>query len=356
MSAVNLDDSAIYRKLDPDGMFSRVRETADECARAWQSAADFVLPPYYREVNKVVILGMGGSAIGGDLLRTLAAPECPVPILVNRDYGLPAHVDAGTLVIASSYSGNTEETLAVFQAALATEAKKMVITTGGKIKEMAEKNGVPTFVFSYRAQPRAALAWSLFPLLSFMQQLGLMGDQSGAVTEMLQALCTLTASYAEEVPETSNPAKQLARLAVGKVPVVYGAGVLAEVAHRWKTQTNENAKSWAFHEAFSELNHNAVVGYEFPAAVASQMFVFLLRSDLLHERQQLRYGITAELLQMAKVDYRVVQPDGGGLLAQVMALVLLGDYVSNYLALLNGTDPTPVKPIDYLKDELKKSP
>lgn len=352
--AVNLDDASLYKSLDPEDMFARVGEMADECARAWQTAADFKLPTDFSDIDRIVILGMGGSAIGGDLLKVLVADSCPVPVIVSREYELPKYVDARTLVIASSYSGNTEETLAAFDAALKTEAKKLVITTGGTIKEVAAANGVPTFVFSYAAQPRAALPWSLLPLLSFTQQIGLIGDQSAAVKEMMASLKKLRKIYASDVPEKGNPAKQIARLTEGKLPVVYGAGFCAEVAHRWKTQFNENSKGWGFYEALSELNHNAVVGYEFPASMASQIFVIMLRSGLLNPRQQRRYEITAELLQMAKVDYRILEPDAGGMLSQAMALVMLGDYVTNYMALLYGTDPSPVNPIDYLKGELKK--
>lgn len=352
--AVNLDDANLYQTLDPAGMFARVGEMPDECARAWQTAADFKLPAELGDIDQIVILGMGGSAIGGDLLKVLVVDSCPVPVIVSREYELPKYVDGRTLVIASSYSGNTEETLAAFDAALKTSAKKLVITTGGTIKEVAAANGVPTFVFSYPAQPRAALPWSLLPLLSFTRQLGLIGDQSAAVKEMIVSLKKLRQIYAPEVPEKGNPAKQIARLTEGKLPVVYGAGFCAEVAHRWKTQFNENGKGWGFYEAFSELNHNAVVGYEFPAAMASQVFVMMLRSGLLNPRQQRRYEITAELLQMARVDYRILEPDAGGMLSQAMALVMLGDYVTNYMALLYGTDPSPVKPIDYLKGELKK--
>ncbi len=351
---LNLDDASLYQDLDPEDMFARVGEMPDECVRAWQTAGQFKLPADFKDIDSIVILGMGGSAIGGDLLKVLVADSCPVPIIVSRDYELPKYVGARTLVIASSYSGNTEETLAAFEAAVNTDAKKLVITTGGAIENVAAANGVPTFIFSYQAQPRAALPWSLLPLLSFTQQMGLIEDQSGAVREMTASLEKLRRLYAPENPEKGNPAKQLARLAEGKLPVVYGAGFCAEAAHRWKTQFNENGKAWGFYEAFSELNHNAVVGYEFPEEMASRIFVIMLRSGLLNPRQQLRYEITAELLQMARVDYRIVEPDAGGMLSQAMALVMLGDYVTNYMAVLYGTDPSPVKPIDYLKGELKK--
>ena len=317
-------------------------------------ALGFDLPLSYSEVNKVVILGMGGSAMGGDLLSSLAVSEAKLPILVHRDYNLPAFVDAGTLVIASSYSGNTEETLSSFGQALKTESKKLVITTGGRLRRMAEERNVPVFSFTYKAQPRAALAFSFLPVLGFLQKLGFLNDKSADVREMVVVLEQLSQRINENIPASQNPAKQLAKRLYGYLPLIYGAGIVAEVGHRWKTQLNENSKAWAFYEVFPELNHNAVVGYQFPPELASKIVVVLLRSAYLTERIQLRYQVTCQLLEQAKVGYQIVDGDGSGALSQVMSLVLFGDYVSYYLALLYKIDPTPVKAIDYLKEKLGK--
>ena len=156
------------------------------------------------------------------------------------------------------------------------------------------------------------------------------------------------------MPSLRNPAKQLAERLFGKLPVIYGAGITAEVAHRWKTQINENGKSWAFYEALPELNHNAVVGYQFPADLAGETFIVLLGSSLLSERIQLRYRITCQLLEQAQVGYQMVDGEGNSPLSQVMSLVLFGDYVSYYLALLYKIDPTPVEAIDFLKERLAR--
>ena len=349
-----MDDPQLFKQYDPEGMLDRIHQMPELCQQAWQMAMKFDLPQDYAEVNKVVILGMGGSAIGGDLVRSLAASEARLPILVHSDYGLPALVDNKTLVIASSYSGNTEETLSSFEQALETGSKKLVITTGGRLKSIAEERNVPVFSFDYEAQPRAALAFSFLPVLCFLQRLGLLGDKSADVAETVLVLRELSPRINEGVLTYQNPAKQLAKRLYGHLSVIYGAGILSEVAHRWKTQFNENSKAWAFYEVFPELNHNAVVGYQFPSELASKIVVVLLRSTYLPERIQLRYQVTCQLLERAKVGYQIVDGEGGNPLSQMMSLVLFGDYVSYYLAMLYKIDPSPVKAIDYLKEQLGK--
>ena len=317
-------------------------------------AMDFDLPPDYRQVNKVVILGMGGSAIGGDLVNSLVAVEAKVPILVQRGYSLPTFVDSETLLIASSYSGKTEETLTSFREALDGDSKKLVITTGGTLKAMAEEKNIPLFSFDYEAQPRAALPFSFLPILGFLQKLGFIGDRSTEVAEMVLVLSQLAQKINEMAPLGRNQAKQLAQALHGRLTVVYGGGMLSEVAHRWKTQINENAKAWAFYEAFPELNHNAVVGYQFPPELATRLMVVLLRSPRLPERLLLRYRITSQLLKQVNIPHQFVDGYGITPLTQMMSLVLFGDYVSYYLAILNQIDPSPVEAIDFLKGELGK--
>jgi len=315
---------------------------------------DFKLPAGFTGIDKVVVLGMGGSAIGGDLVRSLVQSESAVPVIVHRDYGLPAFVDANTLVIGSSYSGNTEETLSGFEPALKTKAKKLAMTTGGKLQEIAEANDIPVFRINYKAQPRAALGFSFLPTLGVMQKLGLVKDKSKDVDETVKVLESLSARLDEKSPLSGNPAKQLARRLYGCLPVVYGAGIASEAAHRWKTQINENSKAWGFYEVFPELNHNATVGYPFPKEVAQKIRVVLLRSPLFNERVKLRYDVTCELLKRAGVAYEFVDGEGKSALSQMMSLVMMGDFASYYLAILYGVDPSPVEVISYLKDQLAK--
>lgn len=345
-------DNSELKKLDPGDMLARIHEVPWQCQQAWQMAEDFDLPKDYSTVNKVLIIGMGGSAIGGDLVSSLVAPEAKIPIIVYRGYDLPAFVDDSTLVIASSYSGNTEETLSAFNQALETGARKLVITTGGKLKNIADENGIPVLTFSYRSQPRAALAFSFLPILCFLQKLGFIGNKSAEVTKAVEVLQNLSRRIDETRPVEQNPARQLAEKLHGHLPVIYGAGLLSEVAHRWKTQINENSKAWSFYEVFPELNHNAVVGYQFPPELAEKITVVLLRSELLAKPVQLRYEVTCQLLERAGVRYESVNGEGTSALSQILSLVLFGDYASYYLAILYRIDPSPVETINYLKEQL----
>jgi glucose/mannose-6-phosphate isomerase len=353
---VDLDNASAYRQFDKLGMLDHLHGFPEQCQKAWEKVLKFELPREYAKISNVVILGMGGSAIGGDIVRRLALAESKVPVFVHRDYGLPAFVDASTLVIASSYSGNTEETLSAFAKSLGTRAKKLAITSGGKIEHLAQKEGIPTFVIDYQAPPRAAFPHSFIPLVGILRKLGLLGDKSADLKEAVDILKKLSRDLIETRPLRSNPAKQLATRLRGHVAVIYGAEILSEVAQRWKGEFNENSKSWAFFESFPELNHNAVVGYEFPVEVKDRIFVLMLRSSSLNSRNLLRYDVTAKLLAKAGIAYEFVESRGKSALAQVLSLVHLGDYASFYLSMLNQVDPTSVDAIDFVKQRLAQSP
>jgi len=352
---VDLDNASVYRQFDKSGMLDHLHKFPEQCQKAWEKVLELELPPEYTKISNVVIVGMGGSAIGGDIARRLALSESKVPVRVHRDYGLPAFVNANTLVIASSYSGNTEETLSAFTEALGNRSRKLVIASGGKLKQLAEQECIPAFVIDYQAPPRAAFPHSLIPLVGIFQKLGLLGDKSADLHEAVDILNQLSGDFMETKSLASNPAKQLATKLWGHVPVIYGVEMLSEVAQRWKAQFNENSKAWAFFESVPELNHNAVAGYEFPFEAKERIFVLMLRSSSLRSRSLLRCEATAELLTKAGIAYEFVEARGESALAQVMSLVLLGDYSSFFLAMLNEVDPTSIDAIDFVKQYLARS-
>jgi glucose/mannose-6-phosphate isomerase len=349
---IDLDNWILFHEIDPDDMLGRIAELPQQCRDAWANVQSFELPAEYRQVNKIVVLGMGGSAIGGDLLRVLAEPECAVPIAINRDYTVPAPVNAETLVIASSYSGNTEETLTAFDEASKRGARLLAITTGGKLARRARELGAPLLTFCYQSQPRAALGYSLVSLIGIVHKLGLIGDKSADLEEAIVAMEALHEEIGGSVPVTENPAKQLAKRFYGHLPVIYGSGYLAEVAHRWKTQLNENAKAWGFFEQLPELDHNAVVGYQFPEELAERILVVMLISSLDHPRNKTRFQVTQEVLAKRGIAYEIIEARGQNPLAQMLSAIHFGDYVSYYLAMLYEIDPTPVQVINYLKKRL----
>ena len=352
---IDLDDPEIYLKFDPEGMLGHIHNIPELCRQAWQKAMDFKIMPDFATIDKIVILGVGGSAIGGDLVSGLVVLESRVPVLVCRDYNLPAYIDARTLVIASSYSGMTEETLSAFEQAIKTPAKKLAITTGGRLIDLCVSEKIPVFTFDYKSQPRATLPFSFLVILGLMQRLDLIKDKYSNISEMLFKLEDMDLRINEKIPLPQNLAKSLAQKLYGRLPVIYGAGITTEVAHRWKTQINENSKAMAHYEFFSELNHNSVVGYSLPEEVTRQTMVILLDSNFIYPRTRMRYDITKKLLEQAGIYYEVISAEGESAISQVMSLVLLGDYISYYLAMLNQVDPTPVKAIDFLKRELSST-
>jgi glucose/mannose-6-phosphate isomerase len=352
---IDLDNASVYRQFDKSGMLDHLHEFPEQCHEAWEEVLKFELPREYTKISNVVIAGMGGSAIGGDIVRRLALAESKSPVWVHRDYGLPAFVDESTLVIASSHSGNTEETISAFTKSLGNRSKKLAITSGGKLKHLAEKEGIPVFIIDYQAPPRAAFPHSFIPLMGIFQKLGLLGDKSADLKEAVDILQKLSRDLIETRPLASNAAKQLAAKLWGHVAVIYGAEILSEVARRWKTEFNENSKTWAFFESFPELNHNAVVGYEFPLEAKERIFVLMLRSSSLRPRNLLRYEVTSKLLAKAGIAYEFAEASGKSALAQVMSLVLLGDYASFYLAMLNKVDSTSTDAINFVKQYLAQS-
>jgi glucose/mannose-6-phosphate isomerase len=303
---VDLDDQRIHEHVDQAGMRLYLRQLPQQCRRAWQQVTSFLLPQEYSAVNKVVILGMGGSAIGGELLRGLCIDTPHLAVSTHRDYGLPGFVDERTLVIASSSSGTTEETLDAFFRALSNPCKKLAITTGGKLGAMAQEHEIPLFLLDCKAPPRAALGCLFVPLLGILQKLGLIHDISDELDRMVKVLDAMVSRLSEDVPLSSNKAKHLSTQLFERVPVIYGAGTLSPVAHRWKTQLNENSKHWSFSEVLPDLNHNSVVGYDLPRKMKEIAFVIILRSPSLHQRHLDRYQVTLELLEKAGVKHGVV--------------------------------------------------
>ena len=347
-SLLDLPDT--YARLDPHGLYDRIWQLPEQIEQAWAAATALPLPGEHRDVDRVVVLGMGGSAIGGSLLQVLAAATgASVPYAVVRGYALPGYVDARTLVLASSNSGNTEETVAALAAAIDAGARCIAIATGGRVGELAERHNLPWLRVSWDAEPRSALGWSTVTLIAVCGRLGLLPDQSGALAASVDELRALRLTLARDVPESENPAKSLARRFAGKLGVFIGAEALAQVAYRWRTQVNENGKSWAVADELPEMNHNAPLGFERPPALVPLLHVVILRHASMHHRIRLRVDATMEQLSGAGVAAEVVDVPGASVLAQMLYGVALGDFTSYYLGLLHGVDPSPVAALDWLK-------
>lgn len=347
-----LDDLDAMRKLDASGMGKAIADLPRHCREAWAAAQDLALPPHYALAENAVIAGMGGSAIGGALLQGIIAGECPVPITVCRDYDLPAFVDERTLVIASSYSGNTEETLSAVRQARERGARLIALASGGELLRLAKEWGAPTYAIPFKGQPRAALGHSLMPLLAIAQKLGWVADKSADVADAAAVVEAWGAELAPDVPAERNAAKQTAARLRGRIPFIYGAEHLGPVAVRWQGQFNENAKHFAGHAVLPELCHNTVEGFGHPDGVGAPLTVFILRSERYHPRNRLRCDITGEVLDKNGIAWEAVGPRGQTRLAEALSLIHFGDWVSYYLALLNAEDPTNIANIGHIKRRL----
>lgn len=354
MTGFDLDSPAKYRQRDPDDMYRRVNDLPEQIEQAWKLGTDVTMPAEYAQVRNALIVGMGGSAIGGSLLASCGADDLSIPVSVWREYGLPGYVDHDTLVIAASFSGGTEETLSAFREAHRRGARLIAITTGGTVGSLAGEWNVPTVRFQYDAQPRATLGYLFTPLLAIFQRLGFLPPQDRCVQEAIEVARHVRDKWNGDSPSAQNPAKELACSCHGKEIIVYGGGYLSEVAHRWKTQLNENSKTWAFWEEFPELDHNAIVGFEYPAELRKALLIVLLNGAHLSSRITSRMRITEQIMDERGVAHRTASAVGASRLAQMISLISLGDYVSYYLALLNGADPTTIGPIDFLKAELAR--
>ena len=346
-------DTLYDPSLDPGDMRAAVRAFPDHLEEGWRRGAavdGFDLDA--SELDGIVLCGMGGSAIGGDLVRGLVEPTASLPFVVNRGYALPGWVGERTLVVASSYSGGTEETLSGFADAKARGARRLAITSGGTLAEIAEADGLDVVVIPGGLQPRAALGYSLGVVLRLARALGLAELSDAEVDGALDAARQRAARHDEDAD--GNPARDLATALDGALPVVYtGTGLLESVGLRWRTQIHENAKHPAVGNVLPELDHNEIMGFEAgPEAVLSAMQVVALRDADDHAQVGRRFEATRSLIEPRVGGWTEVTSEGGSRLDRALSLVQLGDAASFWLAMIKGVDPTPVETIQALKKTL----
>ncbi len=343
----------LRKQFDASDMMGRVlafpsqMETAWEIGNAFARTATFSPGPFAR----VVVCGMGGSAIGGDLARSFLGERASVPIVVWRDYGLPANLARGALVIVSSYSGNTGETLEGYDAARREAQAVVAVTSGGELAKRCARDGVPFCTIPGGMPPRSAIAFSLLPMLLILRASGVASFDDGEYAEAMSVARERCDSYAPSRP--GNTAIELARTIQGNTAFVYAAPLLLDgVARRWACQFNENAKTIAHVASFPELDHNEIVGWAVAPHLIPHAVVVSLedRDDHASTRRQVDISLSIIGEHAARVE-RLESP-GGGRLARMLAMMQLGDFASVYLAYLNGVDPTPVTAIDRLKKAL----
>ena len=352
--AVTLDDPATLRRIDPEDMLGRVAEMPRQLAQARQVALSLQPHARLRDVDAVIVLAMGGSAIGAELVAAAAGDRLRIPLIVHRDYGLPAGAGPRTLVVAASHSGETAETLSGFAEAQRRELPLVAITTGGRLAADASAGGVPLLRYQPGGQPRAAIGFGVGLVHELLARLEHVAepDPIGPVVTSLESVLERLGPL---VATNANPAKQLAWAMFGRIPVVYGHGAMAAVAHRWKTQLNENAKSWAAWEPMPEANHNAIEGSLNPREQSDALYVVQVRDPDEPSEIAERYRVVEELLGERATNRSTVWAEGQSQLARVLGAVAQGDLVSVYLAILYQTDPTPVTLLAMLKERLARA-
>lgn len=350
-----------FRAHDPADMYGAISGFPDQIRAAVEIGRNG--PKVAKsKAKRIIVLGMGGSAIGADLLRSYVNsfndPNAP-EIAVNRNY-TPPTIKKSDLVVASSYSGNTEETLTAYKEARKEAGEVLAITTGGTLGRSARSAGYKTIDLPSGLQPRAALGYSFFPLLHTLAiNSSLFGDAirtetEKGIEETISLLEKLSETYGSG-PESNNPAYELARTINGKVPVIYSSGdILDTVNLRWRGQIQENAKYLAFGNLLPEMNHNEINGWSHPSKLIGKFIPLYLRDKEDHKRNRKRLDITQEIISESAGESVAVNTQGTSTLARMFSLIHLGDWVSYYLSAMNGVDPSPVPVIENLKQRLKK--
>lgn len=350
---MNLDDVHAIEELDSLNMLAELRSLPTQLAKAWSSGLQ-QQPLVLKPVKKIIIAGMGGSAIGADLVASYIQTFCPVPVFVVRDYTLPIWASTKeTLVVCSSHSGNTEETLAIFSQAQKADCQLVVITTGGELLKRAKQNSIPTLLFEHFGQPRAAVGFSFGLILSLLFRLGLIADQGEQISDAVSAMNMLINTIDLDCPVANNPAKRIAGQAVGRFVSVFAAEPLAPVARRWKTQINELSKSWAQFENIPEADHNTVAGIFVPENILEKVYAIFLTSTFNHPRNILRLEKTRHVMMLNGLSTDYVTFSEENVMSQMWNAVLFGDFVAYYMAAAYDMDPTPIEAIAYLKKAMQ---
>lgn len=335
------------KKYDAQNQFKVLAETYKQVEYAW----NIKIKPgkiVKEKIRNIVISGMGGSAISGDLLKCFLSDELKIPLSVNRDYQLPEFANSKTLVIISSYSGNTEESISSLYDALKKKCKIITVSTGGKIEELAKKNKLPWIKLKEGFQPRYSLGVSFFTLLNLIQKLKLIPKQDKVVKEII----SLWQAKGKEYSKESNPAITYAEQITGFIPLIYSSAEFEPVAYRLKCQFNENSKLHAFINVIPELNHNEIIGWEtFLDKQINIKLIVILDQDY-HQQLKKRFEITSELIRSAGVEIISLRSNEENIKVRIMDLIYLGDWITYYSAVLRGFDPSEIDNINTLKQRL----
>lgn len=344
-------DNKIISQLDSQHMLESIDQLAKQVEHAWQAVQKIEVPSTYRDCNKVVVFGMGGSALGADIAQSLFADQLSVPIIIHNDYTIPHWVDSSTLAIVSSYSGTTEETVEVTKHITDKTSNIMVITTGGPLQEFMEQGGYPGYIieptYNPCGQPRIAVGYATIGLLGLLQAVGMVSFTGQDVDDIVHFLDGNRELIRDEA------IKVVAEM-TGRLPYFIGSQFLAGNIHVVTNQVNENGKQLAVRNLIPELNHHLLEGMLHPVEVAKQVHPIFVESNLYHPRNQKRYHVTKQVLDKQGISYSTFLSTGRSELLQCFEVLQWGSYVSFYIAMANQVDPSPIPWVDFFKDALKK--
>ena len=353
----NLDNRELVAKLDTSNMLKLISGLPEQCKEAYEIGRESKVSKPKNQINNIVFAGLGGSAIGADIVRIYLQNELELPVVVSRNYTLPNFVGKNTLLFCASYSGNTEETLSSFEDGLKRGANIITMGSGGKLKELSSKNGFSHVTIPSGFPPRTAVGYMSISVIAILEKLGLIGDKKKEIEAVFFALNNLRdKEIGIDVQTEKNISKKLALKLLGKYCIVYGTSDVTEaVSVRWRGQIAENSKALSSSHVLPEMNHNEIVGWKFPKHLLKDFKVIILRDKKDHARTGKRIEISKAIIKESGAEiFELERGDDYSLLARVISLIYIGDFVSFYLAILNNIDPTPVKSVDYLKAELVK--
>ena len=354
----NLDDTKKIAKLDQQNMRASIEALYLQCQQAWNDVKQVKIPEDYKNVNKVLINGMGGSGLGGHIIQKLFAEELKVPVEVIHDYYFPDYVDKDTLYIVSSYSGTTEEPIGTIEKAVEKGAKVLGISTGAKLGELFDKLNLPWYkiVADHNpcGQPRMAVGYSVVGQLGLMSQCDLIQLDGDKISEVVSQLKDLNSNFSPEKKTSENVAKQIAQALKGKVPAIVASNFLEGNAHVMANQINENSKNLSHYISLPEINHHLLEGLGHPQSISEFLCFIFVQSELYHPRTQKRFTITQDIVAKHNVDSITYKVSAKTKLLQSFEMLLWGSYVGFYLAMLNKLDPSPIPWVDYFKEELAK--
>jgi glucose/mannose-6-phosphate isomerase len=332
-------------KNDPENQFNVLINTYKQVESAWNNKIDLGTLKD-KNFNSIIVTGLGGSAISADLMSNFLGSELSIPFIVNRNYHLPSFADENTLLIVSSYSGNTEETISVFDEGIRKKCGIVCITTGGKIGKTALEYNIPIIKVVPGFQPRYSLGLSFFSLLKILQELNIISSHESVVTKIISLWKVKGVQFSNE----PNGAIDIARDLIGFIPVIYSAAdVTSAAGYRLKCQFNENSKLHAFHNVVPELNHNEIIGWESFQDNQFNAKLILILDKTYHHQTKKRFDITASLISCEKIYLESNEED---FKLRLMDLIYFGDWISYYLALFRGFDPTEIEFINILKEKL----